>query len=36
MFGSLIVMVLCLWVICLIGGVVIAELIWSPPVREVK
>ena len=36
MLGTLIVMFMVFWIFSLIGGILLAKLLWTPPVKGVK
>ena len=36
MIGTIILMLLCFWIVGLVGGVLIGKMLWTPPVKSVK
>jgi hypothetical protein len=34
MIGSIILMLLCFWIVGLVGGILIGKLLWTPPVKS--
>ena len=36
MIGTLIFVFMCLWILCLFSGILLAKIMWTPPVKGVK
>jgi len=34
MFGTILFMLICMWVFCLGAGMLLAYLMWTPPIKE--